>query len=147
MLLSAVRHKATTSWWLQIYSNKGFLQASCWATYCSASTSSASLDHGNKCCNTVSPGDSGSIQSVWLSQISTWMCQNFLQLNKDKSEPKMSIYRFLSSFGQKCYKQWTDPEIFSTIRKLMAEYDLEKPFHAFIFSSLDYFNGDLQVYH
>ncbi|KAI2657348.1 RNA-directed DNA polymerase from mobile element jockey [Labeo rohita] len=92
----------------------------------------------------LSPNDYSPIDSLCqcIDEINSWMCQNFLQLNKEKTEviafgskeEVLKVNAYLDSRGQTTKNQ---------VRNLgvILDQDLEKLVHAFITSRVDYCNG------
>ncbi len=124
----------------------------------------------------LSPNDYSPIDSLCqcIDEINSWMCQNFLQLNKEKTEviafgnkdEVLKVNAYLDSRGQTTKNQVRNLGViletdlsFSShvkavtksayyhlkniarIRSFVCSQDLEKLFHAFITSRVDYFNG------
>ncbi len=92
----------------------------------------------------LSPNDYSPIDSLCqcIDEINSWMCQNFLQLNKEKTEviafgnkdEVLKVNAYLDSRGQTTKNQ---------VRNLgvILETDLSFSSHAFIISRVDYCNG------
>ncbi len=125
---------------------------------------------------TLSPNDYSPIDSICqcIDEINSWMCQNFLQLNKEKTEvitfgnkdEVLKVNAYLDSTGQTTKNQVknigvileTDLSFSSHVKAVtksayyhlkniaiisffVSSQDLEKRFHAFITSRVDYCNG------
>ncbi len=88
----------------------------------------------------LSPNDYSPIDSLHQcnDEINSWMCQNFLQLNKEKviafgnKDEVLKVNAYLDSRGQTTKKR---------IRCFVSSQDLEKLVDAFITSRVDYCNG------
>ncbi len=77
------------------------------------------------------------------------MCQNFLQLNKEKTEviefgnkdEVLKVNAYLDSRGQTTKSAYYHLKNIAIIRFFISSQDLEKLVHAFITSRVDYCNG------
>ncbi len=120
----------------------------------------------------LSPNDYSPIDSLCqcIDEINSWMCQNFLQLNKEKTEviafgnkdEVLKVNAYLDSRGQTTKDQVKNLGVIletdlsssshvtksayhlkniARIRCFVSSQDLEKLVHAFITSRVDYCNG------
>ena len=92
---------------------------------------------------TISPGDYGPIQTliICIDQINEWMCQNFLQLNKDKTE----ISVFSAKDEQLNVSAQLQTEMLNTTNQarnhgVVMESDLNLNSHIMTVTKLAYYN-------
>ncbi len=99
----------------------------------------------------LSPNDYSPIDSLChcIVEINSWMCRNFLQLNKEKTEviefgnkdEVLKVNAYLNSRGQPTKSAYYNLKNIAIIRLFVFSQDLEKLVHAFITSRVDYCNG------